>query len=137
MANIEGGCLCGRVRYSSSAEPAMQVICHCKTCQKNSGSAYSVNVAVPAESLSVVGDSLKTYIDHSGASGKPFERHFCGHCGSHVYAGGEAYGPLSFIKAGTLDDAGWLQPDLHIWCVEKMECSVIPESATQVPQNPG
>lgn len=103
---LEGGCLCGAVRYRTEAEPAMQVICHCKTCQKNSGSAYSLNVAVPLDSLEVSGDTPKTYEDRSGASGKAFNRHFCGACGSHVYSDGEAYGALAFIKAGTLDDAG-------------------------------
>jgi hypothetical protein len=136
MAKIEGGCLCGAMRYSADVEPAMQVICHCKTCQKNSGSAYSLNVAVPLDSLSVTGDSLKTYVDGSGASGKPFNRHFCSECGSHLYSDGEAYGPLAFIKAGTLDDAGWLDPPLHIWCAEKLPFVAIPEHATQAPGNP-
>src|ERR1700712_3428247 len=75
MARIEGGCLCGAVRYRSEAEPAMQVVCHCKTCQKNSGSAFSMNVAVPQDSLTVEGGTLRSYIDHSGASGQPFYRH--------------------------------------------------------------
>ena len=137
MANIEGGCLCGAVRYHSAAEPAMQVICHCKTCQRNSGSGYSTNIAVPEDSLVVEGDTLKTYEDHSGASGQAFYRKFCSNCGSHVYAHGPAYGALAFIKAGTLDDASWVAPSLHIWCDEKMPCVEIPEGATQTPGNPG
>ena len=136
MAKIEGGCLCGSVRYKSDAEPVMQVICHCETCHKNSGSAYSLNVAVPEDSLAVEGDSLKTYEDHSGASGEPFYRRFCGNCGSHVFAGGAAYGPLYFIKAGTLDDPSWVAPTTHIWCEEKLPCADIPADATQVPRGP-
>ncbi len=58
MSRIEDGCLCGNVRYHSDAEPVMQVICHCKTCQKNSGAAYSLNVAVPEDSLVAEGDTL-------------------------------------------------------------------------------
>jgi hypothetical protein len=115
----------------------MQVICHCKTCQMISGSAYSLNVALPLDSLEVSGDTPKTYEDRSGASGKAFNRHFCGACGSHVYSDGEAYGALAFIKAGTLDDAGWLRPDLHIWCAEKLPFVAIPEAAMQAPANPG
>ena len=53
MSKIEGGCLCGAVRYKSDAEPVMQAVCHCKTCQKISGSTYSFNVAVPEDSLKV------------------------------------------------------------------------------------
>ncbi|MEM7060640.1 MAG: GFA family protein [Pseudomonadota bacterium] len=137
MAKIEGGCLCGKIRYESDADPAMQAICHCKTCQKNSGSAYSLNVAVPADSLSVRGETLTLYVDRSGASGQEFHRHFCSICGSHIYAGGPAYGPLSFIKVGTMDDPSWVEPNTHIWTAEKMPCVEIPADAAQFPANPG
>ncbi len=137
MSRIEGGCLCGNVRYHSEAEPVMQVICHCKTCQKNSGAAYSLNVAVPEDSLVAQGGTLSTYEDHSGASGKAFYRKFCSNCGSHVFSHGPAYGAVSFIKAGTLDDPSWVEPSTHIWCDEKMTCVEIPSDAAQVPGNPG
>jgi hypothetical protein len=137
MAKIEGGCLCGAVRYRSDAEPVMQVICHCKTCQKNSGAAFSMNVGVPLDSLTAAGDAMRTYEDHSGASGKAFHRHYCGDCGSHVYSHGPAYGAIAFIKAGTLDDATWLAPSIHIWVAEKLPWVEIPEGATQMPGNPG
>jgi hypothetical protein len=137
MPKIEGGCLCGAVRYRSEAEPLMQVICHCKTCQKNSGTAFSMNVAVPEESLVVEGDALRCYNDRSGSSGQPFHRHFCGDCGSHVYSHGPAYGPAAFIKAGTLDDATWLAPSIHIWCAEKLPWVAIPDGAVENPGNPG
>lgn len=136
MPKIEGGCLCGRVRYASDAEPVMQVICHCATCQKNTGSAFSLNVAVPADSLTATGDTLTTYVDGSGASGQPFERRFCSACGSHVFAGGAAYGPLLFVKAGTLDDPSWVDPALHIWVAEKLPCIAIPEGASMSQGNP-
>ena len=104
MPTIEGGCLCGAVRYRSDAEPLMQVVCHCETCRKNSGSAFSMNVAVPQDTLRIESGSPRRYEDHSGASGKAFYRFFCGDCGSHVYSHGAAYGAIAFIKAGTLDD---------------------------------
>jgi hypothetical protein len=72
MPMIAGGCLCGAVRYRSQAEPVMQVICHCKTCQKNSGSAFSMNVAVPQDTLELDGDEPRRYEDRSGSSGQPF-----------------------------------------------------------------
>jgi putative tryptophan/tyrosine transport system substrate-binding protein len=70
MPTIEGGCLCGAVRYRSDAEPVMQVVCHCETCRKNSGSAFSMNVAVPQDRLRIESGSPRRYEDHSGASGK-------------------------------------------------------------------
>jgi hypothetical protein len=136
LARIEGECLCGAVRYRSEAEPAMQVVCHCKTCQKNSGSAFSMNVAVPEDSLVVEGDALQCYIDRSGTSGQPFHRRYCGSCGSHLYSHGAAYGAIAFIKAGTLNDATWLTPSTHIWCAEKLPWVSIPEGVDQYPGNP-
>lgn len=136
MAGIEGGCLCSAVRYRSDAEPVMQVVCHCTTCQKNSGSSFSTNVAVPQDSLVVEGDTLRTYVDHSGASGQPFMRNYCGNCGSHVYSHGAAYGPIAFVKVGTLDDASWVAPSTHIWVAEKLPWVSIPVNAQQYPGNP-
>jgi hypothetical protein len=52
---IEGGCLCGKVRYSSDSEPAFVGVCHCKNCQKQSGTAFNVVVAVPKPALSLQG----------------------------------------------------------------------------------
>ena len=109
MPMIEGGCLCGAVRYRSDAEPVMQVVCHCETCRKNSGSAFSMNVAVPQDRLRIESGSPRRYEDRSGASGKAFYRFFCGDCGSHIYSHGPAYGAIAFIKAGTLDDPSWLK----------------------------
>ena len=53
-------------RYRSDAEPLMQVVCHCETCRKNSGSAFSMNVAVPLDSLRIETGSPRRYEDHNG-----------------------------------------------------------------------
>jgi len=80
MAHIEGGCLCGQVRFSGEAEPLFQAVCHCKNCQRQAGSAYSVIVGVPRGALTVTG-TLKTYHDR-GDSGGTVDRHFCPDCGT-------------------------------------------------------
>ena len=137
MSKITGGCLCGAVRYVSDAEPALVAVCHCSTCQKNTGSAFSLNIGLPSSSVSVTGKSLATYADHTGASGKPFFRAFCSRCGSPIYGRGEAYSGITFIKAGTLDDASWVKPGIHMWCADKQPWVAIEEGAAQVPGSPG
>ena len=137
MSEIRGGCLCGAVQYSSDAEPAMVAVCHCATCQKNTGSTFSLNVGVPADQVTIEGDSLVTYEDRAGASGNPFYRSFCSKCGSPISGRGEAYGAVVFIKAGTLDDPSWVKPTAHIWCAEKQPWVEIEEGAAQFPANPG
>lgn len=136
MAEIVGGCLCGAVRYRADVEPVLIAACHCRTCQRETGSAFSVNVAVPAGSVVIEGDALVTYADRSGASGKPFHRAFCGRCGSPISGRGEAYEGLEFLKAGTLDDPSWATPGAHIWCAEKQPWVVIPADVQRFEGNP-
>lgn len=114
MSDLVGGCLCGKIRYVSKAEPVMTAICHCKNCQKQAGSAFSIIVGVPKSALSVTG-TLKTFND-SGSSGKPVHRNFCPDCGSPVATDVEAMPDLVFIKAGTLDDTSTLAPTMEIFC---------------------
>ncbi|MFO1040060.1 MAG: GFA family protein [Geminicoccaceae bacterium] len=136
MAKVIGGCLCGAVRYEAVGEPAAVVACHCKTCQKYTGSAFSLNLGLPSEAVTVTGEALAIYEDRSGASGKPFTRGYCGRCGSPIFGRGEAYAGMTFLKAGTLDDASWVQPTMHIWTAEKQPWVVIDEDVKQVPGNP-
>ena len=135
MAHIEGRCLCGQVHYSGEAEPAFQAVCHCKNCQRQAGSAYSVIVGVPKGALTVTG-ALKTFHD-KGDSGGAVDRLFCPDCGSPVFSEAPANPALVFIKAGTLDDPSWVTPQIHIWTESAMPCTAIPEGVPAFGKNPG
>jgi hypothetical protein len=137
MAKVEGGCLCGAVRYRAEATPVLIAACHCAACQRNTGSAFSVNLGMPAGSVTIEGDALVTYEDRSGASGNPFDRSFCGRCGSPILGKGAAYDGIEFLKAGTLDDPSWATPGAHIWCAEKQPWVVIPAGVQCFEGNPG
>lgn len=135
MGAIRGACLCGGVRYTSDAEPAVVAVCHCVTCQKNTGSAFSLNIGVPTDSLSITGATLARYEDRTGASGKAFYRSFCSRCGSPIAGAGDAYPGLTFIKAGTLDDPSWVKPSAHIWCDEKQPWVAVEHGVQQIPKS--
>lgn len=111
-----GGCLCGQVRYTMSADPQMCVTCHCKNCQKQAGSALSIIIGVAEDAVEYTGE-VKTYND-TGDSGATVRRQFCPECGSPVFTRLEMPG-LMFIKAGTLDDTSELQPALHCYTKSK------------------
>ena len=113
MAKIEGGCLCGAVRYKSDADPLLAVLCHCTNCQKQSGGAYSVNIMVPKGALDIQGN-MATYVD-TGDSGQPVGRNFCGRCGSHITSEPAVLETLTILKAGTLDDSSRIRPAKEIY----------------------
>lgn len=112
-----GGCLCGAVRYTLTSEPAMPMVCHCKHCQRQSGSAFSTIVAVPKSDCSVSGD-VSSYID-TADSGNMITRQFCGRCGSPLFTLSDTMPGMIFVKAGTLDDTDAYTPQVHIWAKSK------------------
>ena len=136
MSKLNGSCLCGSVRYSSSAEPVMTAVCHCENCQKQTGTAFSIIVGVPEDSISFESaDSLHEYLDR-GDTGQTVHRRFCQNCGSPVLSIVESVPGLGFIKAGTLEDRSWLEPTMHIWCETAQPWVRIPEDAEKSPRNP-
>ena len=72
-------------------------------------------VAVPKDSLTIAGQTLKTF-DDVGESGLPVLRRFCGKCGSPIVSHVEAMPDLALIKAGTLENTSWLNPTMEVWC---------------------
>lgn len=115
MNTIQGSCLCGGIHYSTHLAPLTTAVCHCSDCQKQSGSAFSVNVLVPVEDFLVEGESLGCYAK-AGGSGLPVKRYFCTRCGSALYSEIAAMPGVLAVKAGTLADAALATPNLHLWC---------------------
>jgi hypothetical protein len=134
MRDISGGCLCGQVRYSAHSDPAFMGVCHCKNCQKQTGTAFSVVLAVPKSGLSIQGE-LKTYRD-TGDSGQSVLRTFCPECGSPITTVVASMPDLTLLKAGTLDDTSWLDPKMHIFCDSAQQWCPIPASSHQFPKGP-
>ncbi|WP_296679191.1 GFA family protein [Novosphingobium sp.] len=129
-----GGCLCGAVRYSFTGEPLMQAVCHCKNCQRQAGSGWSMLIALPVGGVSISG-AVTTYVDH-GESGGEVQRQFCPTCGSPLFSRVPAQPDMIFIKAGTLDDTSGFAPQLQFWTKSKQDWIDIP-GVPGMPGNPG
>lgn len=114
MQKIVGGCLCGEVRYTSDAEPGMTAVCHCKDCQRQTGTSFSIVVAIPKATLKFEKNLPVTFVG-KGESGQAVFRNFCQKCGSPIYTLNAQASDTAWIKAGTLDDTSWLQPQAHFW----------------------
>ena len=116
MGKLDGSCLCGAVTYGCDADPVATAVCHCTECQKQTGSSFSVIVAVPRDSFEVEGDSLASFTTVGSDTGREVSRQFCRDCGSPIVSLADALPEMALIKAGTLHDSTWLEPTLHVWC---------------------
>ncbi len=108
-----GRCLCGAVRYSSSAEPVMVGHCHCEDCRRSSGSGHCTHVAVPAAGFQVSG--APTFYDRPAGSGNMVSRGFCATCGSALYSTNAGMPGMVFVRASSLDDPETVKPTVVVF----------------------
>jgi hypothetical protein len=134
MAEIKGSCRCGKVTYASAADPIFVGICHCRTCQKSTGSAYSTVVAVPSASLTVTGAT--TRFDATGDSGSATHRDFCPTCGSTVTQLADVMAGLTMLPVGTLQDPASVSPAMQIFCDSALPWGTVP-GMPSFPKMPG
>jgi hypothetical protein len=114
MPELNGGCLCGAVRYTSNSAPEFVGVCHCRDCQRYTGSAFAIMVSLPKTALQIRG-TVKTF-SKLGDSGKPILRHFCPECGSSIADEPSRRPGAIILNAGTLDDPSSVMPTLEIYC---------------------
>lgn len=133
---IEGGCNCGAIRYRIEGKPVVVAQCHCKNCQRQSGSAFSVNLMVAADCVTTTGD-LTTYEDRDTLSGNPVYRRFCGTCGSPIFSDLAEGNGMTIVKVGTLDDPMPSAPVVSVWTSTKMPWVELPEGQRGFEQNAG
>ncbi|EIW82780.1 hypothetical protein CONPUDRAFT_120915 [Coniophora puteana RWD-64-598 SS2] len=120
-----GACLCESIKYEiTTARPSARLLCHCRDCQKSTGSAFATMVAVPKADCRVTqgSESLRSYALSTTKSGNTMTRSFCTKCGSPLFAGTTKYaGSVTIINAGTLDDPTKWPPVLEVFCTNRME----------------
>ena len=133
---ITGRCLCGGVTYSADAEPVVQGVCHCTDCQRQTGNPFSVIVGVPRAALNVEGSTIASYATTGEDHGEDTERNFCSACGSPVFSIAAVMPELAFIKAGSLDDASWLEPAVEVWTSSAQPWSPHFEHAERLERGP-
>jgi len=114
VSPMTGGCLCGAVRYESSGDPGFALLCHCRDCQRQSGSAYAAGLRVPAAGFRVTKGEPKNYVK-AADSGNEITRAFCPDCGSMLFLRVSAKPDLVAIRVGTLDDPSGFQPAADIF----------------------
>ena len=123
---LDGGCSCGAVRYRLRSEPLFVHCCHCLNCQRQTGSAFAINVLIEAGRVEIVaGDPRSVDVPRDDGSTQRIFR--CPACQVAVYS--EYTRPqVWFVRAGTLDDPSQVSPDVHIYTRSKRDWIALPES---------
>ena len=124
MAEVEGGCQCGSVRYRVSGEPIGVVVCHCTECQRQSGSAFGMSMAVRSAAFRLIAGELDSFAVIAD-SGRAKTGAFCPRCGTRIYH--QTAPEVLSVKAGTLDDTSRLRPTAHYWTKRKQPWVTIPD----------
>ena len=130
-----GGCRCGAIRYTLSAEPLATRVCWCRDCQYWALGNAAVNIMVPRAAVAVTG--TPRHYDSVADSGNAMRRSFCGDCGTHLLS--ESSGNLlnMVVRVGTLDDAGGIAPTVVIWTASAPAWAQIDPSLQAFPGQPG
>jgi hypothetical protein len=123
----EGGCSCGAVRYRLTSEPLFVHCCHCLNCQRQTGSAFAINVLIEADRVELLaGEPEPVPVPRSGGKKQRIFR--CPGCQVAVYST-YTRATIRFVRAGTLDDPSSIEPDVHIYTRSKVPWVELPGSA--------
>jgi len=109
MTTHEGRCLCGGIRYTVKAPPLRVTICHCRFCQRATGSAFLVEPIFNKADFGVAAIHPKIYRHRSAGSGKIVEVHFCDNCGTKLFLSFERFPSVVGVYGGTFDNPNWFE----------------------------
>jgi hypothetical protein len=119
-----GGCQCGKVRYEITEAPQLVYTCHCKDCQRLSGSAFRIGIVVPENGFRLSG--IEPRRRHRTAdSGRTMTLLVCPECACSICS--PPTNGVARLLAGTLDDTSWVRPSLHVWTRSKQPWVILPE----------
>jgi hypothetical protein len=122
---LEGGCACGEVRYRLTSPPLFVHCCHCRDCQRQTGSGFVLNAIIEAdrvERLSGTPEPVTVPTD----SGRPHDIYRCPSCRTAVWSDYGRRRAMIFVRVGTLDDPAALKPDVHIYTRSKLPWIALP-----------
>ena len=126
-AGHDGGCTCGAVRFRMTSRPLVVNCCHCRWCQRETGTAFALNAVIEADRVELLAGDVEV-VDTPSASGKGQRIARCRRCRVALWSNYAGAGDLvRFVRVGTLDDPDRLPPDVHIFIESKQPWVVLPE----------
>ena len=114
-----GGCTCGQVRYQLKQKPLYVHCCHCRWCQRETGSSFALNAMIEADSVELLtGQVEQTTIPTNSGKGQKFSR--CPNCRVTLWSNYGGAGDLfHFVRVGSLDNPDLVPPDIQIFTSSK------------------
>jgi hypothetical protein len=130
---LQGRCTCRKVRYRLTSKPLFVHCCHCRWCQRETGSAFVINALIEADRVELIAGEPET-IDTPSESGRGQRISRCPVCKVAVWSVYAGAGPkFRFVRVGTLEDPDACPPDIHIFTASKQPWVVLPEGVPAVP----
>ena len=128
----DGGCTCRQVRYRLTGRPLFVNCCHCRWCQRETGSAFVLNAMIEADRVTLLSGKPEMVLTPS-ESGKGQKIWRCPNCRIAVWSNYAGAGErIDFVRVGTLDEPDRLPPDIHIYTASKQPWVVLPPGALSV-----
>lgn len=131
---MKGRCTCGRVRFKLTLPPLFVHCCHCRWCQRETGSAFVLNALIEASAVRLLGDPPVDVLTPSESGlGQRIAR--CPDCHVALWSVYPGAGPkFRFVRVGALENPDACPPDIHIFTDSKQPWVVIPDGARAVPE---
>ena len=129
---MEGGCTCRAVRYRMTTAPLFVHCCHCRWCQRETGTAFALNAMIESDRVEILQGEPEV-VNTPSLSGRGQRITRCPACRIALWSNyGGGGDKIRFVRVGTLDDPDHLPPDIHIFTMSKQPWVVIPEGMTAV-----
>ncbi len=131
---MRGHCTCRRIRYEVTSKPLFVHCCHCRWCQRETGSAFAINAMIETDRLRLIADAPESVVTPSN-SGRGQTVMRCPTCRVAVWSHYAGAGPrFAFLRVGTLEEPALLPPDIHIFVSSRQPWVLLPQGVPAMPE---
>lgn len=117
---ITATCLCSEAQLKCGRPIGTGSYCHCKDCQKSTGSAFSAAIPFEIKNFPVLTGRIGSFTKTSDC-GNELTRNFCLGCGAPLFGTSKHHPNTVYVKAGVINDQSLVRPTHESWCQSKVD----------------